>query len=227
MKFIHATGDLTVSLDAALQRSGQEAGAQPRNSDGEKRQSIILAARELFTAVGYESTTIARVAGEAGVAVGTVYLYFKNKYDLLLAVKADWEEEVTSALMQSELKAIPFHRRVRPIIEAAFDICARNTEMVQLMGMQAAMIGEHRPDPNPPVYAAMKAFLDEGRAAGAVRGVDTKAAAVLAYGMFNGALQQCFMVEGGKNRDAYVDALADALERWLIRPELLGEPAEQ
>jgi hypothetical protein len=132
-----------------------------------------------------------------------------------------------AALMSPELSAIPFHRRVRPLIEAAFDICARHTEMVQLMGMQAEMIGEHRPEPNPPIYAAMKAFLDECRAAGAVRDVDTQAAAVLAYGMVNGALQQCFMIEGGKNRSVYVDALTDAIEHWLVKPELLHKATEQ
>ena len=214
-------------VDVTTQHDGQDVSAQARSTEGDKRRAIILAARELFTTVGYESTTIARVAGEAGVAVGTVYLYFKNKNDLLVAVKADWEEEVMTAVMRPEVSAIPFYRRVRPLIETVFDICARNTEMVQLMGMQAELIGEHRPDPNPPIYSAMKAFLDEGRAAGTVRDLDTKATAVLAYGMFNGALQQCFTVEGGKNRSVYVDALVDAIERWLVRPELLPETGEQ
>jgi AcrR family transcriptional regulator len=211
-----------VPVDNMTRRTEHVTGEQSRGGEADKREAIIRAARALFTRVGYETTTIARVAREASVAVGTVYLYFKNKNDLLVAVKADWEQEVMAAVMGPDVSAIPFYRRVRPMIEAAFDICARQTEMVQLMGIPAEMIGEHKIDPNPPIYAAMKAFLDEGRAAGAVRDVDTKAAAVLAYGMFNGALQQCFMIEGGKNRRAYVDALADAIERWLVRPELLS-----
>jgi AcrR family transcriptional regulator len=213
-------------LDNSVREAGHEAGAQARGAEGDKRDAIIGAARELFTTVGYETTTMARVAREAGVAVGTVYLYFNNKNDLLFAVKSGWEQEVMAALMRPELSAIPFHRRVRPLIEAAFDICARHTEMVQLMGMQAQMIGEHA-SPTPPIYAVMKAFLDELREAGAIRDMDTQAAAVLAYGMVNGALQQCFMVEGGKNRSAYVDALADAFEHWLVKPELLQGPDEQ
>jgi AcrR family transcriptional regulator len=208
------------------ERAGADAGPQGRSPEADKRHAIIEAARSLFTTVGYESTTIARVAGEAGVAVGTVYLYFKNKNDLLLAVKADWEAQVMAALIRPELSSIPFHLRVRPIIEAAFDICARHTEMVQLMGMQAEMIGEHRPQPSPPIYGVMKAFFDEGRAAGTIREVNTEAVAVLTYGMFNGALQQCFVVEGGKNRRVYIDALADAVQQWLVKPELLHDSGE-
>ena len=39
----------------------------------------------MFTTDGYEATTMAKVAQRAGVAVGTVYLYFQNKNDLLSA----------------------------------------------------------------------------------------------------------------------------------------------
>ena len=205
----------------------QVTGEQSRGGEADKREAIIRAARALFTSVGYETTTIARVASEASVAVGTVYLYFKNKNDLLLAVKSDWEEEVMAALLRPELSAIPFDRRFRPLIESVFDICARHTEMVQLMGMQAEMIGEQASRPTPPISEVMRAFLDEGRAAGALRDVDPRAAAVLAYGMFNEALQQCFMVEGGQNQSVYVDALVDAIEHWLVRPELLHKAGER
>src|SRR5829696_8468038 len=99
----------------------QVTGEQSRGGEADKREAIIRAARALFTRVGYETTTIARVAGEASVAVGTVYLYFKNKNDLLLAVKSDWEEEVMAALLRPELSAIPFDRRFRPLIESVFD----------------------------------------------------------------------------------------------------------
>src|SRR5438477_1485849 len=86
----------------------------------DKRQAIIEAARVLFTTEGYEATTIADVAGKAGVAVGTVYLYFKNKTELLVAVKGDWDREFLQFMAQPELQVIPHHRRARPLIEACF-----------------------------------------------------------------------------------------------------------
>jgi AcrR family transcriptional regulator len=195
---------------------------QTRSADVDKRQAIVEAAREMFTTEGYEVTTIAHVARRAGVAVGTVYLYFKNKNDLLAAVKSDWEAEVLRSLWSAELADLPFHLRARPMIEGAFDICARHNNMVQLMGMQAEMVGKWPSAPPPPIYAALKDFLDKGVAQGSLRAVDTAAAAVAVYGMVNGALLHCFGVEQGKSQQLYVDTLVDAVTRWLVKPELLA-----
>jgi len=52
----------------------------------EKREEIVAAARVLFTADGYDATPMSRLAKEAGVAANTVYWYFKDKDDVLLAV---------------------------------------------------------------------------------------------------------------------------------------------
>ncbi len=49
-----------------------------------KREAILRAATELFIAYGYKKTTIDDVAGAAGVAKGTVYLYYKTKAELFL-----------------------------------------------------------------------------------------------------------------------------------------------
>ncbi len=50
------------------------------------RREIVLAAKRLFEARGYASTTMTAVAAEAGVALKTVYLVFETKARLLRAV---------------------------------------------------------------------------------------------------------------------------------------------
>ena len=204
-----------------VQQTRRNSEESVRGSDLDKRIAIIDAACDLFTTEGYENTTIAHVARRAGVAVGTVYLYFKNKGDLLSAVKGSWEQEVLGSLISPELDSIPFHLRARPMIEATFDICARHTNMVQLMGMQAELIGDWHTRASEPIYAVLKGFLEEGIARGALRPVDTSAAAVVIYGMVNGALLQCFVVEGGEHQAQYIEALVDALNHWLVNPKLL------
>lgn len=47
-----------------------------------KRESLLNNAFELFTQKGITDTTISDIAERAGVAKGTFYLYFKDKYDL-------------------------------------------------------------------------------------------------------------------------------------------------
>jgi TetR/AcrR family fatty acid metabolism transcriptional regulator len=53
---------------------------------GDKRAVILDAAQAVIARQGYHSAQIAKIAAEAGVAAGTVYLYFKNKPDLLVCL---------------------------------------------------------------------------------------------------------------------------------------------
>ncbi len=57
---------------------------QKRSIVVDKRKEILAAAIEVFARKGYNKANIVEVAARAGVATGTVYLYFKNKDDLLL-----------------------------------------------------------------------------------------------------------------------------------------------
>ena len=48
----------------------------------EKEDSLLNTAFNLFTTKGVSKTSVSDIAGNAGVAKGTFYLYFKDKYDL-------------------------------------------------------------------------------------------------------------------------------------------------
>ena len=56
-----------------------------------KHAKIISAATKVFAKKGFFTARISDIAKEAKVADGTIYLYFNNKYDILLSV---FEEEV-------------------------------------------------------------------------------------------------------------------------------------
>lgn len=190
----------------------------------DKRQAIIEAAKELFTNEGYETTTIAQVARKAGVAVGTVYLYFKNKNELLYGVKGDWEMQMLQGMSRPELQDVPHHQRGRALISAAFEVCTHQMENVQLMGLQpqgVGKLGDNGHGEGLLMQRAIQAFLEDGIAAGVFRPLDTEVVAQLAFGMVHTALHQCFDLNGGKNQERYIDALVDATENWFIKPELL------
>lgn len=51
-----------------------------------RRNQILDAATELFAELGYNKTSIRKVAKRAGIADGTIYYYFKNKNDLLIGI---------------------------------------------------------------------------------------------------------------------------------------------
>lgn len=51
-----------------------------------KREEIVAAARALFVEEGYEATSMSRLATTAGVAPNTIYWYFQDKDEVLVAV---------------------------------------------------------------------------------------------------------------------------------------------
>lgn len=57
----------------------------------DKHGRIIRAAIRVFARNGFFNSRIAEIAEEANVADGTIYLYFNNKYDILIAI---FEEEI-------------------------------------------------------------------------------------------------------------------------------------
>ncbi|MFC3966516.1 TetR/AcrR family transcriptional regulator [Nocardia jiangsuensis] len=52
----------------------------------EKREEIVTAAQSLFLHDGYDSTSMGRIAKNAGVTSNTIYWYFQDKDELLVAV---------------------------------------------------------------------------------------------------------------------------------------------
>src|ERR1041385_9046058 len=57
-----------------------------RTAVTDKRQAILRAAIKVFANRGFFNSKVADIAGEAGIADGTVYLYFKSKDDILHSI---------------------------------------------------------------------------------------------------------------------------------------------
>lgn len=71
------------------------------------RQLIVDAARELFLERRYAATTMEAIAGEAGVAVSTVYAVFKNKRAILREIRMAWHEQTSAREIYEEAREQP------------------------------------------------------------------------------------------------------------------------
>jgi TetR/AcrR family fatty acid metabolism transcriptional regulator len=75
--------------------------AQKKNN--EKYEAILKAAVKVIGQAGYHNAPISKIAREAGVADGTVYLYFKNKEDILISILRETIGTIVDRI-QEELK---------------------------------------------------------------------------------------------------------------------------
>ena len=77
---------------------------EEKKAQGDKREKILQGALEAFAKKGFYNTKVSEIADEAGVADGTIYLYFKNKDDLLISLFEDRMEwiidRITNELQQ-------------------------------------------------------------------------------------------------------------------------------
>lgn len=71
-------------------------GRASRMSPVERTAAIMDAARQVFVEKGFSDTTIAEIAGRAGVVEGNIYRYFSNKRELMFRVAETWLDELIS-----------------------------------------------------------------------------------------------------------------------------------
>lgn len=81
-----------------------------------KRKNIADAARELFTEFGYKSVSMDQIAQKAGVAKGTLYLYYKDKNDLLFKLTEELLDSFRLFIQSVERKNLHLIQELHEII---------------------------------------------------------------------------------------------------------------
>ena len=87
-----------------------------------KENSLLNTAFEFFTTKGFSKTSISDIVGHAGVAKGTFYLYFKDKYDIrnrLICRKSSqlFRTAVAELRQEEKLKDFSFEDKIIYIID--------------------------------------------------------------------------------------------------------------
>ena len=65
-----------------------------KSRESEKKRKILNSAIKIFGDKGFQNATIAEIAKEAGIGDATIYEYFKNKEDILLAIPVEITKEL-------------------------------------------------------------------------------------------------------------------------------------
>ncbi|WP_028584941.1 TetR/AcrR family transcriptional regulator [Desulfogranum mediterraneum] len=80
-----------------------------RSRDDKKQEALYLATIKLVNEIGFSASSVAKIAREAGVSPATLYIYFKNKEDLLVSTYLEIKEEMGRALLAGFDEGLPVH----------------------------------------------------------------------------------------------------------------------
>jgi TetR/AcrR family transcriptional regulator, fatty acid metabolism regulator protein len=176
--------------------------ARPRTDD--KRKRILQAAVKVFARKGYFAARVSDVAKRAGVADGTIYLYFASKEDILVRlfdeVMAEQAEEMKKAI--ASLPTAP--ERLRAIAERHLRLLGSNRDLAVVFQVElrqstqfmerftASWLGDY--------LALITQVVEQGQREGVLRADLNKKVATKA---FFGALDEMVTswVLGGKGYD--------------------------
>ncbi len=107
----------------------------------DKRRRILDAAVSVFAERGFYNAKVSEIAKVAQVADGTIYLYFKNKEDILIQVFIDAMDEILRrqelalAALEAEQKADP-SSRLREFIRVHFASVAESRAMAEVITVE-------------------------------------------------------------------------------------------
>ncbi|MBI2534270.1 MAG: TetR/AcrR family transcriptional regulator [Deltaproteobacteria bacterium] len=98
-----------------------------------RSRSLLESTRRLIAAEGFDAVTMARVAEEAGITKGAIYLYFRNKDQMILAaIEATAAEMVRGIERRVDPRAEPWDRLCQ-LIRAQLAIMEENKELLRTL----------------------------------------------------------------------------------------------
>jgi TetR/AcrR family fatty acid metabolism transcriptional regulator len=101
-----------------------------------KREKILKAAEKTFAKKGFYNAKVAEIARAAGVADGTIYLYFKNKDDVLISLfeeRMAWFIAECKKILQAETEVFA---KLRILISFHFRLFEENPDMAEVITVE-------------------------------------------------------------------------------------------
>jgi TetR/AcrR family fatty acid metabolism transcriptional regulator len=159
-----------------------------RKRVGNKRERIIAAAAKLFGAKGYHDTTTAEIAEVAGVAAGTIYIYFSSKEELLVAVFEEFLGKHMDALKRGVEAETSPDEKLRKLLHLGLQLMQENPESAQIflsqMRQSTQMIRTVTKRSSRVYKDIIEEIITEGMRSGLCRQVDVQVTASMLFGAF-------------------------------------------
>ncbi|MDD9302705.1 MAG: TetR family transcriptional regulator [Desulfobacter sp.] len=98
-----------------------------------RRKQILDIAVDMISRNGYQQTTMAAIAKEAGFSKGVIFYYFKNKEDLISQTGLTLLEELRSFTIGQMKKQAPGKGQLNAYVKAYFDFIRKNQKKFSIL----------------------------------------------------------------------------------------------
>jgi len=208
-------------------------GRKRRGEGHTRRDEILHAAKELFLEQGYDSTTIRKIADRVGISAPALYLYFRDKEALMLALCDQTFGHLIEAIGEIERTVAEPLERVRHFGEAYARFGLTHPDEYRLIFMGAHIpeslrkIGHRMPtdDPTRPgvggalVFSRLVAILNQVEASGVELRYPADTCAELCWMGIHGVVAAMIMKPDfpWSNRDLLIEGMLDIVAKGIVR----------
>ena len=110
--------------------------SSPAMRDPDKPQQIIEAAVRVFARKGYFNSRVSDIAREAGIAAGTIYLYFKTKEDILITLFREKMAAFVASLRRAIAEEPDPVAKVRRLVQLHFRMLEEDPDLAEVVQVE-------------------------------------------------------------------------------------------
>ena len=157
---------------------------------------ILAAARKVFATRGFNEATVEEIAGAAGIAKGTIYLYFSSKKDIYLAALKHGLTELLDRTTDTMRAATGIQAKLQAFVRTRIEYAETNRDFIKIYHSEFGNLTNAAACDNEfqKLYLqqakALEIVLQSAMNAGEIRLVRSDFAAFIIYDMVRGVMTQ-------------------------------------
>lgn len=174
-----------------------------KRSNVGKKEKIYEAALQVYSEHGYEGSNVEMIAERAGIGKGTIYLYFKGKEDMFMKTIEHAMMSFAEFLNKNICNCNSAAEKLNNYIDGTFSLIVNNHQLARIVvkelpNFTVKMLNDPKVKKRKMFeirVGTIRNIIEEGKANGEFRNVDTDTIALMILGAVNIYITR-FMIEG-------------------------------
>lgn len=188
-----------------------------RSKTTRRKKKIIQIATQLFSEKSYHDVTIDEVAAKAGIAKGTIYLYFESKEKLYLEILEYGFESIESLIEKEVAKTDPASEKLKKVLRLIFGFYRQNLDVLRILSRdETHLIREHYQFTEHWRERRIKLYekiLEKGVKEGSFRPINTKLLALIIFGLVRSVM---FFYKTDKSAEEMAEEVLSVIESGIL-----------